>query len=110
MAKYHGAIGFATSVEEQNDVWVERIVEKKYKGDLTRTSSTADASDSVVSDIRISNEFSIVSDQFAEEHFYAIRYLTYAGVRWAVTSVELKRPRLIIRTGGVYNGPTPTVG
>jgi hypothetical protein len=36
-----------------------------------------------------------------------MRYVEWAGVRWDVTDVEVQRPRLILRLGGVYHGPLP---
>jgi hypothetical protein len=48
-----------------------------------------------------------VADQYANEHFFAIRYVEWAGTLWTVDSVEVQIPRLLLRLGKVYNGPTP---
>jgi hypothetical protein len=53
------------------------------------------------------NSISIVADAFAREQYFAIRYVEWAGVRWAVSDVEVQHPRLILRLGEVYNGLTP---
>ncbi len=50
---------------------------------------------------------SIVADAYARGHFFAIRYVEWAGERWTVTNVEVQAPRLILQLGEVYNGPTP---
>ena len=55
-------------------------------------------------DITLNNKISIVTDLFADEHLYAIRYVVYGGSKWKVTSVELRRPRIVLSIGGVYNG------
>jgi hypothetical protein len=45
-----------------------------------------------------------VADAYANEHYFAIRYVEWAGVRWTVQDVEVQHPRLILRLGEVYNG------
>lgn len=108
MAKYYGKIGFAIQEEIEPSIWKERIIEKSYVGDLMReTGSYQSSSDKVIDDITISNEISIVSDEFANCNIGLMRYVTYRGTRWNVQKVENRYPRLIISVGGVYNGPTP---
>ena len=36
MAKFHGAIGFAETVETDPGIWEEKIVEHSYSGDVVR--------------------------------------------------------------------------
>ena len=48
-----------------------------------------------------------MADSYAEENFFAIKYVRWMGARWVVTNVEVRRPRLILNLGEVYNGPTP---
>ena len=62
--------------------------------------------DQVLDDITVRNSISIVADPYANEHFFAIRYVAWAGSLWRVTDVEVQRPRLLLRLGGIYNGPT----
>jgi hypothetical protein len=50
-----------------------------------------------------------MADAYANEHFFAIRYVEWAGVLWTVSMVEVQSPRLLLRLGEVYNGPTPAV-
>ena len=42
-------------------------------------------------------------------HFFAIRYVKWAGTRWKVDDVEVKRPRLKLTLGGVWNGDESTI-
>lgn len=107
MAKFYGKIGFASTVETVPGVHVEQITERSYKGDVIRNTRRLEGADQVNSDINVSNSISIVSDPYADGNFFAMRYLHWMGVRWKVTSVEVRRPRLILTIGGVYNGPTP---
>lgn len=110
MAKFYGAIGYATSVETSPDVWKEEMTERFYCGDLIRNSRRLDGGTQVNDNITISNEISIVSDPYANENFHAMRYVSFMGANWKITSVEVKYPRLILTTGGVWNGPTAGIG
>jgi hypothetical protein len=108
MAKFYGAIGFATQVETAPSVYTDIIVEHNYRGDVIETGSRPEKGIDLNDDIRLSNLFSIIADAYAFEKFFAIRYITWMGVSWKVTDVKVRRPRLILTTGGVYNGPKPT--
>lgn len=83
------------------------MVEHTYFGDVLRNSVKFQSGESVNNDLSVSNSISIVADAYAREHFFAVRYVVWAGEKWSVTEAELLLPRLILRLGGVYNGPTP---
>lgn len=106
MAKFYGAIGFGHAVESAPGVFTDTITEKVYYGDVIRNSRQLQENNNVNSDIGVQNSISIVADAYATENFFAMRYISWAGVLWAVQSVEVQRPRLLLRLGGVYNGQT----
>lgn len=106
MTRYYGAVGYAVTEETSPGVWTESITERTYRGDVTKNLRRLDSGDGLNDDINISNTISIVADEYAYEHFYAIRYATFGKVKWKVSSVEVERPRLILSLGGVYNGDT----
>lgn len=110
MAKFFGVIGYGQTVESpiESGVWVDQITEFSYFGDVIRNTRKLEEGDKVNNDISVSNSISIIADQYAVEHFFAIRYVRWAGTLWTVTNVEVKSPRLILSLGSVYNGPTPT--
>lgn len=107
MAKYYGMIGYAEVEDNGVGVWAERIVERPVYGDLIRNSKQNESGDSLNDDIRLKNDISIVMDPYAIQNFARIRYATFMGERWSVSTVDVERPRLILSMGGVYNGPTP---
>ena len=104
MPKFYGNIGYAISKETAPGVWVEDIVEHKYSGDVYRNTRKLQSGNQVNDSIDISNEISILSDPFANENFHSMRYVTYMGAKWNVSSVEVRYPRLILTVGGLYNG------
>lgn len=107
MAKYFGNIGFGEAKEVSPGVWENVIVERPYYGDVVRDTLEVRQGDKVLSDLRTGNAFSIVADGYAENNFFAMKYLEWAGTRWEIRQVEVRsRARLQIRIGGVYNGPT----
>lgn len=104
MAKWFGTIGFAETVETSPGIWEEQITKRNYYGDLTRNTRRLQSADKLNDDIVINNELSIVSDPYANEHFYNMRYAEFQGVVWKITNIEVQYPRLILSLGGLYNG------
>lgn len=106
MAKYYGMIGFAETVETEPGYHEEVIKELPYFGDvLSNFRNLQPTTVGTNDDINISNRISIVADPYANNHFYAMRYATFAGSKWKVKDVDASQyPRLILSLGGLYNG------
>ena len=110
MARFYGKVGYAEEIVETppgSGVWIETIVEKLYYGDVIRNSRKLQEGDKVNSDISVGNSISILADAYANEHIFAMRYVEWQGSLWIVSNVDVERPRLTLRLGGKYNGPTP---
>lgn len=104
MDKFYGPIGFAESVEVKKGVWKDEIIEKSYYGDVIKTSSRLQSTDQLNDNVNISNQISIISDPYANGNFLSMRYIEFMEVKWKITNVEVRYPRLILSIGGVYNG------
>ena len=104
MGKFHGSIGFASSANSVPGVFTEVITEREYTGDILRTSQRWQQGQNLNDNLTLSTRISIVADQFAFLNLSTIKYATWAGVNWSVTTVEHQRPRLILTLGGVFNG------
>lgn len=106
--RFYDVVGYADSVETPPDsgVWVDDITEVRYYGDVIRNTRKLDSGEGLNDDINVGNSISIIADDYANEHFFKIKYVGWAGELWTVTSVEVKSPRLILSLGKVYNGPT----
>jgi hypothetical protein len=105
MAKFYGEIGYGATEQKSPGVWDDVITEHTYRGDVIRNSRGLQEGEKVNDDISVDHSISIVADAYAREHFFAIRYVRWAGTLWKVSNVEVQSPRLILRLGGVYNGP-----
>lgn len=108
MARFYGEVGYGTGTETAPGVWSDEIVERAYYGDILRnTRQMRDDAGSLNDELTVQNSISIVADEYALQSFFAIRYVKWMGTLWKVTDVEVQSPRLLLRLGGVYNGPTP---
>lgn len=107
MAKFYGNVGYGEPVESSPGVYSDVITEVPYFGDIIKNSRLETPRDSVNNEISVRNSISIVADAYANQHFFAMRYIMWQGVRWIVSEVTVEPPRLILRLGGVYNGPLP---
>lgn len=108
MAKYHGKIGFAITQETSPGVWKETIVEKEYGGDINRIRRNWSVGNTVNEDLDISNEVSIVANPFARENAPFMKYITWMGQCWRITSISVDYPRMVLTIGGLYNGKKST--
>lgn len=109
MTRFFGKVGYGNTVEKAGSVHELVITERSYQGDVLRPAVRYSQDDKVNSDKSLGNEVSIVADGYANNHIFAIRYVEWRGARWEVTNVTEASPRLILRLGGVYTGPPPTV-
>lgn len=105
MAKFYGPIGYAIPKETSPGVWTDQITERYYAGDVTRNNFRWSSSqNSTNDDLNINNQISIISDPFATDNCYSMKYVGFMGTKWKITNVEVQYPRLILTIGGVYNG------
>ena len=104
--KFAGVVGYETLKEVRPSNWQSVIVERKYRGDISRCSRRLQSADKVNEDVVISNEIEILADAFAFENFSNIKYVVWMGTKWKVNTITVEPPRLILEIGGVYNGET----
>lgn len=112
MTRFRGPVGYADSVESAPGVWTDSITEKVYTGDVIRNSRRLVDAELALqtrnTDISVENSFAIVADAYALKNFIKMRYVGWNGENWAITNVEVRRPRLILTIGGLWNGDTPS--
>lgn len=101
--RFYGKVGFATEVETSPGIWKVDIVEKDYFGNLERVSYANRGSSSTINDdISLQNVLSLITDPFLEENLYDIKYITWKGSKWKISSVEIIHPRVKVTLGGLY--------
>ena len=104
MAKFYGAVGYATTVKTAPGVSEEVLEEHDHYGDIERITSRLTPTSTLNDNIVVSNTISIMGDDQAYQNFHAMRYAVWMGAKWKITSVDVRRPRLILTLGEVYNG------
>lgn len=100
--KFSGRVGIATVSETSLGVFEETIEPRDCRGDLIRLTRRMNTSP-VVPGLSMGNTFSFIADPYTLDNFLNIRYIEWRGVKWAATSVELQRPRILVTVGGGYN-------
>ena len=104
MAKFYGKIGYAETTETTPGVWEEVITERDYYGDVIKLTRRWQSTDQLNDNLEVNNIISILADPYANTFLNKMRYVTWMGASWKITSVEVQRPRLLLTIGGVYNG------
>ena len=101
-----GVIGYGEQTKTAPGVTDEVTIEKKFRGDLVRPpSSGPEEGAKVLDDLRVGVTISVVAGAYHSTHVHAMRYISWQGKLWKVANVDVNFPRLIIRLGGLYNGP-----
>jgi hypothetical protein len=109
MTKFFGEVGYGETVDQGDGVHKLVITTRNYQGDVIRPSRRYSNDVKVNSDLSVGNAISIVADGYANDHFFAIRYVKWRGALWQVDRIDVESPRLILTLGGAYHGPTPVV-
>lgn len=108
MAKFCDVVGFVETKERppESGIWTRVPYEREYFGDILKNTRRWQSDNQLNDNINVNNRISIVADEFAYNHSYAMAYVKLYGVYWKITNVEIERPRIILTIGGVYNGET----
>lgn len=104
MAKFYGRIGFTKTIEIAKDVWEPLDVTRYYTGDLIRNQRRWSNGESINEDLDVSNEISVLADDFIQQNLGAMKWVEVMGYKWKINSITLEYPRIRLTLGGVYNG------
>lgn len=105
MAKWYGTIGYVKQVEKSPGVFGNDVTERKYTCNVIRNSrGWSNPSEGTNDNLTLNNQISIVADSFAIDNSAFIKYVEMMGAKWKITNIEIKRPRLVLTVGGLYNG------
>lgn len=102
MAKFSGKLGFVHSVETDEGVYLDQREEKPVKGFLRRVTNRNNNSQTVNTDIRLSNEISVIATPWLHNNLMDLKYVVWKGSKWQIQSVVVDPPRVTIYLGGPY--------
>ena len=100
--KWYGEIGFKEYVEVERGVTEPKVIPKKFFGEVIRDSWREQQGNKINSDLTVSNKISIIADQYLQNNFHKIAYITFGGAKWTVSGVEANYPRLNLDLGPLY--------
>lgn len=109
MARFCGKIGLGESKEkdDQPGVYEDVITERIYYGEVLQNGLRTLDGDKINEDVVVTNSIRIVANPATIGNLANLRYVELMGTLWEIDTVEVQGPRLLLRLGGVYNGPTP---
>lgn len=102
MSRFSGKLGFVMTRETEEGVWLENSVELRVKGTIHSLYVRNDNSSSANTNLRLTNEISILMDTKIEEYLETLKYVVWKGSKWEVQSIGVNYPRLTINLGGLY--------
>lgn len=104
MTKFYGDIGFVETTETSPGIWEPVVTTRKYFGDVNRNQRRyQENAHSINDNLNISNEISILADDYALENYGSMRWVEFRGVKWKITWINLEYPRIVLTLSGVYN-------
>lgn len=104
MAKFSGLVGFVKTVETAPDIWETVETSRLYYGDVLRRRMVWEKTTNPNENLNVSNEISILADDFVKSNIGFIKWVEFMGEKWMVTSISVEYPRLVLSIGGLYNG------
>lgn len=102
MSRFSGKLGFVTTRETEEGVWLEDVIELKAKGTIRSLYVRNDNSSSVNTNLRLTNEISVLMDTKLMIYLETLKYVVWKGSKWEVLSIGVNYPRLTINLGGLY--------
>lgn len=102
MSRFSGKLGFVMTNETEEGVWLESFVELPVKGTIRSLYVRNDNSTSVNTNLRLTNEISILMDAKINTYLETLKYVVWKGSKWEVQSIGVNYPRLTINLGGLY--------
>ena len=102
MSRFSGKLGFVNTRETEEGVWLEDNIELPVKGTIRSLYVRNDNASSVNSNLRLTNEVSILLNSKYMTYLETLKYVVWKGSKWEVVSIGVNYPRLTINLGGPY--------
>lgn len=105
--RYSGHLGIVQQTEVRPGIWEETITEVPVLGTVKQRSEVLEGEGNVLPEYRTTTSISVSARGVGPQDNSGIRYITYKGVRWQISTIVDDPPTIVIYIGEVYNGPTP---
>lgn len=104
--RWSGVLGMAQTpaIETTPGVYEDPIVEVKYSGEIVRESRGATGGNSEKNKTPfLRMAISVIPDKKLMASIASVRYATYMGLKWTVTSFEVQGIKYILNLGDNYD-------
>ena len=101
--RYSGKLGVVEQTETRPGVWTETAVEKSVQGTVKQRTEAFQSSNSVHPEYRTTTSISIFALANHAIDNSKIRYITYAGRKWTISSIVHEPPRIVLFIGEEYH-------
>lgn len=102
--RFFGKVGFEETKETVPGIWEPVISYRDYIGDVNRNQRRWQEQQNTINDnLNISNEISILADDYMLENLGSMKCVEYGGSNWKVSWINVQYPRVILTLGDLYN-------
>jgi hypothetical protein len=105
--RYSGALGIVEQSEVRPGIWEETVTEVPVLGTVRQATAALDGTDQVLPQYSTTTSVTVPARGVGPLDNSSIRYVTYKGDRWQISSIVDEPPRIVLYIGEKYNGPTP---
>lgn len=105
MARFAGIVGMKEDpIETSPGIFEVVVTEKKVSGEIIYKPVRWTSGELSQDGVTVNHSLSILADASSLEDFSKAAYVEWQGVRWTVTAIDYRRPRIFLTLGGIYNG------
>ena len=95
--RFFGKIGFEETTETDPGIWEETITERTYQGDVNRNQRRwQEQQESINDKLNISNEISVLADNFMLENLGLMRWVEFNGTKWKISWINIQYLRGLV--------------
>jgi len=105
--RYSGRLGVVQEVEVKPGIWEDRITEREVLGEMKTLTETHAAEGEIHPRVSSTRSVSVSALGVGQQDHSNIKYITYAGKRWTLSSIVDDHPQLVLYFGEEYHGPLP---
>lgn len=105
--RYSGKLGLVEQLEVRPGIWEEVVTEVPVLGTVRQRTEVLNGEGSVLPEYGTTTSISVPARGVGPQDNSMIRYITYKGLRWQITTIVDEPPRIVCYIGEMYRGPTP---
>jgi hypothetical protein len=100
-------LGISQVTEVRPGIWEDTVTEVPVLGTVRQRTEVLNSADSILPKYGTTTSISVPARGVGPVDNSDIRYITYKGKRWQISSIVDEPPHIVIYIGEEYNGPAP---